>query len=74
MKLLSNAVALLTLEPKMTKDKFLQGCADAKVRKKGQSLILAGTSEVLSRNSTAERVLKGFCATQSTKKGILTYY
>jgi hypothetical protein len=48
MKLLSNAVALVTLEPKMTKDKFLQGCADAKVAKDGQSLILAGTSEVLS--------------------------
>jgi hypothetical protein len=32
MKLLSNAV-LVTLEPKMTKDKFLQGCADAKVER-----------------------------------------
>jgi hypothetical protein len=30
MKLLSNAVALLTLEPKMTKDKFLQ---DVRMRK-----------------------------------------
>jgi hypothetical protein len=76
MKLKSSAVALVTLEPKMTKDKFLQGCARMrKLRMKGQSLILAGTSEVLSGNSTTEHVLERILRTQpSTKKGILTYY
>jgi hypothetical protein len=47
MKLLDNAIALVTLEPKLTKDKFLQGCARMrKLGREGQSLVLAGTSEV----------------------------
>jgi hypothetical protein len=76
MKLQSNAVALVTLEPKITKDKFLQGCARMrKLRKNGQSLILVGTSEVVSSNSTTEQVLEKILhhTAVTAKKGILTW-
>jgi hypothetical protein len=79
LRLLGNAVGLVTLEPKMTKDKFLQSCA--RLRKLGagtdsQSLILAGTSEVVSRSSTVKQVLEQIVhnTASMTRKGLLLYY
>jgi hypothetical protein len=77
MKLQTVAVALVTLDPKMTKDKFLQGCLRMrKLRVGGQSLILAGTSEVVSSDSTAkdilEKILHRTAATR--REGVATYH
>lgn len=77
MKLLTKAVALVTVEPKMTKDKFLQGCARMrKLRPDGQSLILTGTSEVVGPRTTAKDVLEMILANTASmaKKGLLTNF
>jgi len=58
-KLKRDARALVTLEPKLTKDKFLQGCARMRrLHPDGQKLVLAGTSEVVSSASTVKSVLE----------------
>jgi hypothetical protein len=77
MKLRNEACALVTLEPKMTKDKFLQGCARMrKLRPNGQSLILAGTSEVVSSNSSVKGVLERIVRNTATMTGkaLPTFY
>jgi hypothetical protein len=58
MKLQNDACALVTLEPKMTKDKFLQGCARMRKLDRGQSLILAGTSEIVSPGVSVKGVVE----------------
>lgn len=80
MKLRDDAVALVTLEPKLTKDKFLQGCA--RMRKlrlhgqSGQSLVLAGSAEVVASGTTTKQVLERILhhTALMTKKGVLTFY
>lgn len=56
-KLRMDAVALVTLEPRLTKDKALQGAARMRQLLGGQSLILAGTSESLSHEVSVKDVL-----------------
>jgi hypothetical protein len=76
MKLKIDAVALVTLEPRMTKDKFLQGCARMrKLRPDAQKLILAGTSEVVSKDSTTREVLETILhrTATMTKQGVVSY-
>jgi hypothetical protein len=76
-KLMDKAVALVTLEPKITKDKFLQGCARMrKLSPNCQSLILAGTSEVVSAQSTAKDILEMIVENTvvMTRKGIVTFH
>jgi hypothetical protein len=46
MKLLSDAQAVLTLGPKMPRDKFMQGAGRLRQLSKGQTLIIIGTDEV----------------------------
>lgn len=60
MKLKSNAVALVTLEPRLTMARLLQGCARLrKLGPNGQKVILSGTSETLpSPNTTVREVLE----------------
>ncbi|CAB9516872.1 Protein of unknown function (DUF3645) [Seminavis robusta] len=58
LKLRLDTCALVTLEPRLTKDRFLQGCARLRQLQNGQSLILAGTTETLSDTSTAKDVLE----------------
>jgi hypothetical protein len=59
LKLHLNACALVTLEPKLRKDKFLQGCMRMRnLRRGGQSLILAGTSESVSSEMMTTQVLE----------------
>lgn len=79
LSLLSIAVGLVTLEPKMTKDKFLQSCA--RMRKLGpdsnnQSLILAGTAEVVSKDTTVKQVLAKIIQNTAamTRKGLILYH
>jgi hypothetical protein len=76
MKLRADAVALVTLEAKLTKDKFLQGCARMRALASGQSLILAGTSEVLNQTSTTTQVLEKIIhnTAMKAKEGVLTFY
>ena len=58
MALPDNALAMVTLEPRLLKDRFLQGCARMrKLRQGGQSIVLAGTSETLSGSDTMQDVL-----------------
>lgn len=58
-KLKRDACALVTLEPKLTKDRFLQGCARMrKLGKNQQRLILAGPREVVSPSSSVKSVLE----------------
>ena len=59
LKLKPDACALVTLEPSLTKDRFLQGCARLRqLREDGQSIILAGTRESLTPGDTAKDVLE----------------
>lgn len=52
--------ALVTMDKRLTKDKFLQGCARMRqLFPGGQSLILAGTSELVSERSTVLSLLNG---------------
>jgi Protein of unknown function (DUF3638)/Protein of unknown function (DUF3645) len=77
MKLSDEAVAVVTLEPKMKKDKFLQGCARMrKLERGGQRLILVGTSEVISSASTVKSILEKILqyTTSNTAHDIPTFY
>jgi hypothetical protein len=77
MKLKRTAKALVTVEPKLTKDKFLQGCMRMrKLRQGGQSLILAGTAEMISPESTAKNLMEKIFrnTVTTTKKGIPIYF
>ena len=77
MKLPDQSTALVTLEPKLTKDKFLQGCA--RMRNLGpmrQRLIFSGTSEVVSPTSTPESILEAILRNtiDATERGLLLYH
>jgi Protein of unknown function (DUF3638)/Protein of unknown function (DUF3645) len=77
LKLLPTAAALVTLEPGLTKDRFLQGCA--RMRKLGpgeQKLFLAGTSETLSSSCSVQEVLKMTIrnSAKAIEKGIMELY
>lgn len=77
MKMLINASALVTLEPKLTKDKFLQGCARMRqLRPDGQTIILAGTAEVLSTDSTIVSVLQQIILNtiEKNQKGLIQWF
>jgi hypothetical protein len=76
MKLPTTATALVTIEPKLTKDRFLQGCARMRKLNGGQSLILAGTSEVVNEHSTATEILERIVhhTAAVTKKGVFTFF
>lgn len=77
MKLRKDASALVTLEPTLPKDKFMQGCARMRnLRPGGQSLILAGTSEVVKVETTTEEVLERILqnTVDLAKKGLVSYY
>ncbi|CAJ1961699.1 unnamed protein product [Cylindrotheca closterium] len=57
-KLLRDSSALVTLDKRLTKDKFLQGCARMRqLFPGGQSLILGGTTEVVTKKSTTLDIL-----------------
>ena len=73
-KLRNDAVALVTLEPKLTKDKFLQGCARMRKLNDGQQLILAGTQEVVSRRSTTTKILDHIMrhTAKETQRGLVS--
>jgi hypothetical protein len=59
LKLHQTACALVTLEAGITKDKFLQGCARMRKLRPGmQSLVLAGTKEIVDDNSSTESILQ----------------
>lgn len=63
-------------EPLLTKDKFMQGCARMRMlRPDGQSLILAGTSEVLAPDSTVIDVLHRIVSNtiDINRKGIIEW-
>ncbi|CAB9529821.1 Protein of unknown function (DUF3645) [Seminavis robusta] len=77
LKLRITARALVTLEPGLTKDRFLQACARMRKLKPGeQSLILGGTSETLDALSTVKDVLiltiKN--SAKAIEKGIMELY
>jgi Protein of unknown function (DUF3645) len=77
MKLKGDACALVTLEPKMTKDKFLQGCARMrKLRPGGQTLIIAGTLEAVPPGSTVKTVLEKIIqnTVTMTRTALPTFY
>lgn len=77
MKLHTDACALVTLEPTLPKDKFMQGCARMRqLRPGGQSVILVGTSEVVTFETTPKQVLERILETtvRMIKKGLLTYF
>lgn len=77
MKLLASAGAVVTLDKRMTKDKFLQGCA--RMRKLGrdnQWLVIAGNEETLSKKSSVKNVVEGIIETSihTSQKALLTYF
>jgi hypothetical protein len=75
LKLDSKARALVTLEPKLRKDRFLQGCMRMRnLRKGGQSLILAGTAEYVSRGMATTQILEKTLHNSVTmvKEGVVT--
>ena len=77
MKLLPSAGAVVTLDKRMTKDKFLQGCARMrKLGPNGQWLIIAGTEETVSSESTAKVVLEGIIQASilAAQRGLMTFY
>ncbi|CAB9519066.1 Protein of unknown function (DUF3645) [Seminavis robusta] len=77
LKLAIKACALVTLEPGLTKDRFLQACARMRKLETGeQSLILAGTSETLGTLSTVEDVLRLTIknSAKAIEKGIMELY
>ena len=77
MKLQDNACALVTLEPMLRKDSFLQGCMRMrKLRRDGQSLILAGTSETVSPGMTAIDVLQKILSNtvKMVQDSVVTYF
>lgn len=68
---------MVTLEPLLPKDAFLQGCARMRnLREGGQSLVLAGTSEVVDKDTSVESVLT--MVLQNTvhmvRKGAVTFF
>ncbi|CAB9504630.1 Protein of unknown function (DUF3645) [Seminavis robusta] len=77
LKLRSDARAVVTLEPNLTKARFLQGCARMrKLRPGEQSLILVGTEETLNVSATVKGILELTIrnTVKENKKGILELY
>jgi hypothetical protein len=77
MELLKRASALVTLEPMLTKDKFLQGCKRMRnLRPEGQSLILAGPPEVVGSETTVKDVLETVLrnTVRMVETGVVAYY
>ena len=76
MKLRNDASALVTLEPRMTKDKFLQGCARMrKLGSNGQRLVLAGPPEAIAESSSVTSILEMIVHNTMllTRRGLPTY-
>mmetsp|Transcript_14460 Transcript_14460/g.35020 ORF Transcript_14460/g.35020 Transcript_14460/m.35020 type:complete len:2021 (-) Transcript_14460:63-6125(-) len=76
MKLKRDASALVTLEPRMTKDKFLQGCARMrKLGSDGQRLVLAGPPEAITGSSSVTSILEMLVHNTMllTRRGLPTY-
>jgi hypothetical protein len=76
LKLHVNACALVTLEPKLRKDRFLQGCMRMRnLRQGGQSLILAGTSESVSSEMMITQVLEKMLqnSVNMVKEGVVAF-
>jgi hypothetical protein len=77
MKLKKDACALVTLEPRLRKDKFLQGCMRMRnLHRDGQSLILAATSETVAPKMTVTQVLENILqnTVNMVKQGLITYF
>ena len=77
MKLPTSATALVTIEPKLTKDRFLQGCARMRKLKGGQGLILAGTPEALCNDDLkAKDILESILrqTSRSSEKALPSFY
>jgi hypothetical protein len=77
MKLKLKARAIVTVDKRMTKDKFLQACA--RMRKLGstkQRLIIAGTDESVNETSTVKSVLESIVRNSifAAQKGLMTFY
>jgi hypothetical protein len=77
MKLRKDARALVTLEPNLPKDKFLQGCMRMRnLREGGQSLVLAGTSEFVTHKMGTKEVLEKILhnTVRMIQQGLVTYF
>eukprot|EP00977_Amphora_coffeiformis_P029240 scaffold39593_cov176-Amphora_coffeaeformis.AAC.2 len=77
MKLPATAGAVVTLDSRLTKDKFLQGCA--RMRRLGQSrqwLVLAGTEETISKRATPKSVFEAILKSTvlAIQSGLSTYF
>jgi len=73
----TDAIALVTLEPGLTKDRFLQGCARMRqLRPNAQSLVLAGTLETITPTTTAKDVLELTIknTAKEIRKGVVELY